>query len=107
MAKRSKARRSTVRTWPLYLVLAIVFILYIYYQHVQSMAIILGASLFFIIIVLVVLELINSLGEKHYVRDMLELAIANRDNRRVLVCAQARSSDRLPSGCGAELQHAA
>ena len=76
MAKRSKARRSTVRTWPLYLVLAIVFILYIYYRHVQSMAIILGASLFFIIIVLVVLELINSLGEKHYVRDMLELAIA-------------------------------
>ena len=78
MARKSKprARRSSIPMWPLYLLLAVLFVLYIYYQQVQSISAVLGALLFLLIAALVVMELINSIGEEGYVRNIIEIAIS-------------------------------
>lgn len=75
MAKRAKRGRG-LSTWPLYLLLVIVFILYIYYQRVQPLAIVFGVSLFFMIVVLIAFEVVNSVREEGYIRNIAELAIA-------------------------------
>jgi len=75
MAKKTNERRA-ITTWPLYLMLAVVFVLYIVYQQAYALSFVLGAMLFIIIAILVVIETVNSVRDKEYKRDILELIMA-------------------------------
>ena len=75
MAKKAK-RGKGLNIWPVYLLLVVIFALYVYFQHVQTLSMVLGVALFFVIAVIIALELIDSIKEGDYVRNFLELAIA-------------------------------
>ena len=75
MAKKAK-RSKGLPIWPVYLLLVVIFAFYIYFQHVQTLSTIFGAALFFVIAVLISLELIDSIKEGDYVRNVVELVIA-------------------------------
>ena len=75
MAKKAK-RSKGLPIWPVYLLLVVIFAFYIYFQHVQTLSTIFGAALFFVIAVLISLELIDSIREGDYVRNVVELVIA-------------------------------
>jgi signal peptidase I len=75
MAKKTKAEKG-ITTWPLYLLLAVVFVVYIVYQRVYALSLVLGAMLFVIIAIVVVVEIINSVKDRDYKRDLLEMIAA-------------------------------
>jgi signal peptidase I len=77
-AKREKQEKhgKGMRTWPFYAALAVLFVLYIYFQHVQTLSLIFGLMLFFTITVLVALEIISSVREEGYKKNLTEIAIA-------------------------------
>jgi signal peptidase I len=74
--KESHKKKGVITTWPMYVILVIIFILYIAYQNVATLATIFGSAAFFLIIVLLILEVIN--GSKHSgkLRNILEIIIA-------------------------------
>ncbi|HUC38633.1 MAG TPA: hypothetical protein VL944_00700 [Candidatus Acidoferrum sp.] len=77
MAKKRKADgKRGITTWPLYIVLVAVFILYILFQGRPSLAIIFGVSAFVLIIALIGLEVMNGSRESGKLRNALEIVVA-------------------------------
>ncbi|MDE1869146.1 MAG: hypothetical protein KGH60_04260 [Candidatus Micrarchaeota archaeon] len=81
MAKRTRSRnktgsRSKIKTWPLYIVLALVFVLYFLYQGVPGLSGILGISLFAVIILIIGLEFAVGVKEEGTKKNLIEIAIA-------------------------------
>lgn len=73
-AKKPKGRQQ--KTWPIYIMIILLFVLYILFQRSASISIIIGAALFFMIIILIVLEFINGVREEGYARNVIEVVIA-------------------------------
>lgn len=75
-ASRKSAKRSSITTWPLYIVLVIAFALYIVYQSSAPLAIVFGVMTFVILVVLIGLEIINGSRESGKIRSVLEIVAA-------------------------------
>ncbi len=76
---RSKAQtkeKANIVTWPLYIILALAFILYIVYQRVQTLAILFGVLTFVILVILIGLEIIISSKEEGKLRNAIEIIAA-------------------------------
>ena len=69
-------QKPLVTTWPLYVFLVVVFILYIAYQGVAVLSEIFGIATFALIIALVVIEVVNGSREEGKVRNIVEILIA-------------------------------
>ncbi len=68
--------RSTITTWPLYIVLVVAFILYIAYQSNSSLAIIFGVITFVVLVALIGIEVVNGSRESGKLRSALEIIAA-------------------------------
>lgn len=75
-AQSSSAKRNTITTWPLYIILVLAFVLYIFYQSNQSLAVIFGVITFVILVVLIGLEVVNGSRESGKLRSALEIVAA-------------------------------
>ncbi len=69
---------NQITTWPLYILIIILFAVYIYFQHIPILSLIIGIILFLLIIALVVLEIFNITRENktNLKKDIIEIAIA-------------------------------
>ncbi len=79
--KRKKSKNNTsnqISTGPLYILIIILFIVYIYFQHNSAFSLVFGLLLFILIIILVFLEILNIAKEnkKDLKKDLIEIAIA-------------------------------
>lgn len=75
-AKSIGAKKNTITTWPLYIVLVAAFVLYIAYQGNQSLAIIFGVITFVVLVALIGLEVVNGSRESGKLRSILEIIAA-------------------------------
>lgn len=81
MARRTRPRvrrnsKAKIRTWPLYLILAIIFVLYFFYQGVPGLSIIFGIALFAVIVLIIGLEFAVGVKEEGTKKNLIEIAIA-------------------------------
>lgn len=75
-ARRSKQRAKPVNTIPLYVALVIVFIAYFLFQSTTGIAVVLGALVFFLVIAILVIEVMNGFREVGTKRNIIEIALA-------------------------------
>ncbi len=75
-SRKKQTQEKPINTLPLYIFLIIVLALYIYFQSAQFLSIVFGALLFFLIILLLVLETINGVKEEGYVKNIIEIVAA-------------------------------
>jgi hypothetical protein len=68
--------KSSITTWPIYLLLVLLFVLYIVFQGVAYLSVALGALIVIMIIALVVLEVALGAKEQGYMRNIAEVAAA-------------------------------
>ncbi|MGC8652253.1 MAG: hypothetical protein ACP5UH_03320 [Candidatus Micrarchaeia archaeon] len=71
-----KPKSTGQKTWPIYIAIIVLFVLYILLQRNTAASIAIGAILFFLIIVLIVLEFINGVKEEGYAKNIIEVVIA-------------------------------
>lgn len=57
-----------IRTWPIYLLLIVAFVLYFFFQTTPTLAVIFGAIVFFSVIILFIIEITNGVKEEGYVK---------------------------------------
>lgn len=81
MAKRSRSRNKKrsgkkITTWPLYVILALVFVLYFFYQGIPGLSAILGIALFAVIIIIIGLEFVVGVKEEGTKKNLIEIGIA-------------------------------
>ncbi len=74
--RAEKPRRKAANTLPLYLLLAVLLALYLYFQSIPFLALLLGMMTFIVFVILVVYEFMSSAGEEGVLRSVLEVAIA-------------------------------
>ncbi len=74
--KTSAGNKYQITTWPLYILLVAVFILYIVFQSITSLAIIFGIAAFFLIVFLVGVEFVNGSRESGKIRNIVEVVVA-------------------------------
>ncbi len=65
-----------ISTLPLYALLVVLFILYMFFQAVALLAIILGLMLLIVFVLLVIFELVGSIADEGFARSVMELVIA-------------------------------
>lgn len=75
-AVEQRKRKQAVNTLPIYVALAIMFVAYFLLQASEAIAIILGAAIFFTIMVLLAIELTNGIKEEGFSRNAIEIVIA-------------------------------
>jgi hypothetical protein len=77
-SSRHKAgpKRKQVPTLPLYILLIALFVLYLYFQTVPFLALLLGLLLFIVFVLLIVFELAGSVAEEGLTRSVFEIVIA-------------------------------
>ncbi len=69
-------QRKTITTWPLYIVLVVVFVLYIVYQSNTSLSIVFGVMIFVLLVALIGLEIINGSRESGNLKNAIEIVAA-------------------------------
>jgi hypothetical protein len=74
--KHNKGQNKPIDTMPLYVALVIIFIAYFVFERSTGIAIILGALVFFLIVVILVLEIMNGFKEVGAKRNLMEIGIA-------------------------------
>lgn len=74
--KPQRILKSGIVTWPIYAAMLIVFIAYIFLQSYNGLSIILGAALFFLIIIAIAMEFMLGVKEEGYKKNLMEVAIA-------------------------------
>ncbi len=74
--KRGKKRGKPIDTLPMYIALAILFIAYFVFERLTGLAIILGALIFFLIVVILTIEIMNGFKEVGAKRNIMEIGIA-------------------------------
>jgi signal peptidase I len=74
--KRGKKQGKTIDTLPLYVALVIVFVAYFIFEGSTGLAVILGALIFFLIVVILVIEVMNGFKEVGAKRNLMEIAVA-------------------------------
>ncbi len=74
--KGTKEGKSPITTWPLYLLLVLLFVLYIFFQGVAYLSAVLGALVVVVIIVLVIMEIASGAMQQGYLRNILEIVVA-------------------------------
>lgn len=74
--KRGKKPGGRFGTTPLYILLAVLFVLYLYFQGVQFLALLFGLMLFIVFVILVVSEFAASVSEEGMWRSVAEIAVA-------------------------------
>jgi len=75
-AQNKQEKHSMQKTWPFYIAIILLFIIYIIVQKYEMAAIATGAVLFLLIIILIVLEFMNGVREEGYARNIVEVVIA-------------------------------
>ncbi len=74
MKKVKKTKQ--LKTWPLYMLFIVLFVIYIMVQHYSGAAIVVGSLLFLLLITIIVFEFINGVHEAGYKKNIIEVAIA-------------------------------
>jgi len=72
----SKSSRRSITVWPFYMLLAVLFALYLFYQGNQVFSVVFGTATFLVLISVIVLELFVGMQEEGYVKNILEIAAA-------------------------------
>lgn len=70
------SKKAPIPTLPLYILLIILFISYIALQRIREFSFILGIAIFFLIIIIIGLELVNGTNEEGYKKSVFEIAVA-------------------------------
>ncbi|MEM0154470.1 MAG: hypothetical protein QW814_01385 [Methanothrix sp.] len=68
--------KNSITVWPIYVIIIVTLLLYIFLQRIKILAIALGIVTFFLIIIAIVLELISGGNEVGYKKSILEIAVA-------------------------------
>ena len=68
--------RNGFTVWPIYVMIAIALVLYVLLERIEIFAIILGVSIFFLIIIAIVLEVMSGGSSMGYKRSIIEIIIA-------------------------------
>ncbi len=68
--------KPQLKLWPLYLIIIVLFVLYIFVQRFRAFSLVIGITLFFLIIIVIVLEVINGTKESGYKKSLAEIGIA-------------------------------
>jgi len=69
-------KKPLVNTLPIYVLVIVLFVAYFVFQNSGALSIIIGSTLFFVIIILIVLEVANGIREEGIGRNILEIALA-------------------------------
>ena len=72
-APPSAKKQKHISTWPLYIVLVALFVLFIYYQRVAVLSAVFGAMLFAMLVIVLVLEALLSAREKGSYKLVIEI----------------------------------
>ncbi len=67
------AAQKTLNTTPVYVVLVLLFVIYLAVQGLPSVAIVIGAAIFFTIIILLAIEIRNGIKEEGFSRNAIEV----------------------------------
>ena len=70
------AGKKLVNLLPIYIAIVLLFIAYIVFQGNLALSVVFGAALFFLIVILLVLEFASGVGESGYKRNLIEAAAA-------------------------------
>jgi signal peptidase I len=73
---KASPKRKQVSTLPLYILLIALFILYLYFQAVPFLALLLGLLLLIVFVLLIVFELAGSVQEEGLTKSVFEIAMA-------------------------------
>ena len=75
---KDKSAKPKINTWPLYIIIFLLFIFYIFFQHNPLLSLLLGIILFALIVILVAMEIINIASEKkqNLKKDLIQIIIA-------------------------------
>lgn len=73
--KKRAAHKSSIKTWPLYILFIAFLILYVFFQG-QTIAIVFGVIAIFLLITVIVLDFAASGKETGYLKNILEVVIA-------------------------------
>ena len=84
-------------TWPFYVMLVVLFALYLYFQAVPFLALLLGLLLFIVFVLLIVLEFAGSVEEEGLKSSAFEIVIAIVAVYAVLVCGKVSPSRGISS----------
>lgn len=74
--KKDKKRvnsKELITTWPLYVLLVVVFLLYIFYQKIGVLATAFGSATFILIFALLIIEVINGSQQEDRIKNLLEM----------------------------------
>jgi signal peptidase I len=74
--RTANPKHKQVQTLPLYILLVALFALYLFFQAVPFLALVLGLLLLIVFVLLIVLELAGSVAEEGLTRSALEIAVA-------------------------------
>ncbi len=71
-----KKREKRVNTLPLYIILIMMFVLYLFTQGTPALSVIFGIVAFVLIIILLAAEIFNGIEESGFMRNVLEIVVA-------------------------------
>ncbi len=74
--KKVQSKKEKLTVWPLYIILAMLFMLYLFYQKVAFLSLVFGISVFFVLVTIIALELILGAKDEGYKKMMIEIFVA-------------------------------
>ncbi|MEM0149369.1 MAG: hypothetical protein QXW10_00530 [Candidatus Micrarchaeaceae archaeon] len=72
----SQSKKGAQKTWPFYVAIILLFVIYLMVQKYAIASIVVGAMLFLLIIVLIVLEFMNGIREEGIAKNVIEVVLA-------------------------------
>jgi signal peptidase I len=75
-SKEKQSKHKPLTTWPIYILLVLFFVLYIYYQSSLVFSIVFGFAAFAFLLALIIIEFVNSVRESGTKRGITEIIIA-------------------------------
>ncbi len=74
--KQATANKGKLTVWPLYIILALLFVLYLFYQKVAFLSLVFGIAVFFLLVVIIALEFVSGAKDEGYKKMLVEIFAA-------------------------------
>jgi signal peptidase I len=74
--KQAVADKGKLTVWPLYIILALLFVLYLLYQKIAFLSLVFGIAIFFLLVVIIALEFVSGAHDEGYKKMLIEIFAA-------------------------------
>ena len=74
--KQTAAKKEKLTIWPLYIIIAVLFILYLLYQRIAFLSLVFGVAIFFLLVVIIALEFVSGAKDEGYTKMLIEIFAA-------------------------------